>query len=64
MSDPFFDAERLAGNYPPKGWGWKESYQQRELLESHFAKGGNVEPWMIYEARRLGIFLSPQESAE
>jgi hypothetical protein len=56
MSDSFFDAARLSGDYPPKGWGWKEPARQRELLYAHFAKpNAIIEPWMRGEAARLGM---------
>ena len=33
MSDSFFDADRAAGLYPPKLWGWQsEDYQRKYLL--------------------------------
>jgi hypothetical protein len=55
MSDSLFDADRAAGEYPPKGWGWKDAARQRELLLQHFSKGGEIEPWMQREAQRLQI---------
>lgn len=54
MSDSFFDADRAGGEYPPKGWGWKDTAAQRDILQKHFDKGGDIDPWMTREAARLG----------
>ena len=58
MSDVFFDADRAAGIYPPKGWGWKTDDEKRRRLA--FAKvfdAEQLEPWIPAEAQRLGIKL-------
>lgn len=56
MSDAFFDAMRASGEYPPKGWGWRDASNQRELLHRHFSKEyPEIEPWMMDEALRLGM---------
>jgi hypothetical protein len=58
VSDPFFDAARASGTYPPKGWGWKENARQRQLLEQHFAKpNAEISAWMHGEAARLGVVV-------
>jgi hypothetical protein len=62
MSDHFFDAARAAGEYPPKGWGWKTRARQRQLLSEHVAKGCELEPWMVIEAYRLGISVIQNDS--
>jgi hypothetical protein len=58
MSDSAFDAARLCGEYPPKGWGWKSVESQRMALADHFERPRAViEPWMHREADRLGVPL-------
>jgi hypothetical protein len=63
MTDSTFDAARACGEYPPKGWGWKDADQQRKALLAHFDKGGAlIDPWMIREATRLGLNPPDEES--
>ena len=58
MSDEFFDTDRQAGIYPPKGWGWKSPEQKRRLLQEHFAKENpRIDQWMIGAVEVLGIEL-------
>jgi hypothetical protein len=58
MSDHFFDADRASGEYPPKGWGWKDRDQQRKALANHFWRiNSQIDQWMIGEAERLNIPL-------
>lgn len=56
MSDSSFDADRSAGEYPPKDWGWKDVSEQRDLLVNHFDNPNTtLEPWMYTEAFKLKI---------
>lgn len=65
MSDHFFDADRDAGEYPPKGWGWKDSATQRVKLAEHFWRvNSRIEPWMEREAKRLGVPLPTRTLAD
>ena len=64
MTDAFFDAARSEGEYPPKGWGWKDDDQQRKALAKHFWQiCSHIDPWMKREAARLGLPL-PKRSIE
>lgn len=61
MSDEFFDADRDAGLYPPKGWGWysipARKQKLRRLLKKAIEDPKYFEPWMLREARLLGITI-------
>jgi hypothetical protein len=61
MSDAIFDGSRAAGEYPPKGWGWQsEAWQRQEVARQLVA--GMEEPWLMREARRLGVTVVTTES--
>lgn len=48
MSDPFFDAKRAAGEYPPKGFGWMDDDKRKAYVEKLLDRGV-FEPWMKRE---------------
>lgn len=54
MSDPYFDAARAAGEYPPKGYGYKSDDEKREMVKRYIEKD-RVEPWVVREARWLRV---------
>ena len=54
MSDPFFDAARAAGEYPPKGYGYKTDDEKREMVK-HYINRGFLDPWVLREAKILGV---------
>jgi hypothetical protein len=56
MSDPFFDVDRAAGTYPPKGFGWLDEDKQQERI-LHYFKIGYRDPWMYEYAARFGMKL-------
>lgn len=65
MSDMLFDADRSAGEYPPKGWGWKDTAQQRKALANHFWRiNSTIDPWMEREADRLGVPMPSRTLAD
>lgn len=59
MSDLFFDADRMAGTYPPKLWGWQSDAYQRDYVTRQLAQVAVAElpPWVVNEAQRLAIPL-------
>ncbi len=54
MSDPYFDAARAAGTYPPKGYGYKTDDEKREMVK-RYIEHGRLEDWVIRESRFLGV---------
>jgi len=56
MSDSFFDVDRAAGTYPPKGFGWLDEDKQRIRLMEYF-KAGYRDQWMYEYAKRFRIEL-------
>jgi len=54
MSDSYFDADRAAGTYPRKGYGWLSEAEKRVEITLKLSKGW-AEPWVLKEARRMGI---------
>lgn len=54
MSDSYFDVLRAAGEYPRKGYGWQSEAEKHEEIERKIARGSK-EPWVIKEAKRMGI---------
>jgi len=54
MSDSFFDADRAAGLYPPKGWGWYSEDAKKRVV-TRLLKEENPDPWVLNEAKILNI---------
>jgi len=59
MSDAFFDADRDAGKYPPKGWGWysdtAKKQKLRRLIKKRIEHKVHIEEWILVEAARFNI---------
>jgi hypothetical protein len=56
MSDAFFDADRLCGTYPPKGFGWLDEDRQKVRVLEYFAQGRR-DPWMYQWSKEHGMVL-------
>lgn len=54
MSDAYFDADREAGEYPRKGYGWCSPEAQRREIQGYI-RAGKFDPWIIREAKKFGI---------
>ena len=54
MSDSFFDADRAAGTYPRKGYGWQTDEEQKEEIVRRLA-ANDGRPWVLDEARKFGL---------
>lgn len=56
MSDSFFDVDRAAGTYPPKGFGWLDDEGKKNMILRYF-KAGYRDPWMYEHAKFFGMAL-------
>ncbi len=54
VSDAYFDAARMAGTYPPKGYGWLDEDKKRQRVINELKRGSDDE-WVQREKRRLQI---------
>lgn len=54
MSDSMFDADRAAGLYPPKGYGWLDTANQK-IMVAALIKRGDRDQWLLDEAKFFGI---------
>ena len=54
MSDSYFDADRAAGTYPRKGYGYLTEEEKQVEIQRKINKGWEDE-WILKEAKRLGI---------
>lgn len=56
MSDLFFDVDRAAGTYPPKGYGWLDDEAKKNAILRYF-KSGFRDQWMYEHAKYLKMDL-------
>ena len=54
MSDALFDADRAAGTYPRKGYGWQTDAEMVVEILARLA-AGDTRPWVIEEALKFGL---------
>lgn len=54
MHDFFLNPNRDQGHFPPGTWEWQTKGHQQREVDRRLASGER-DPWLINEAKRLGI---------
>jgi hypothetical protein len=58
MSDSYFDADRLTGEYPRKDYNRQTEIEKRVEITRKVNSGWTL-PWVLREAERMNIKVPP-----